>query len=143
MHTWTWVGSYLLECGQHFSGYTTEEASKHLPRQPLIENGCLGRGRASWTLLHPWRMLMHPILCRQPQLQWAHECNYYTMFIKHLFVCFCSTFLYPLFFLKLCFWPLFFSVLGVLEGVIEMSCLGLSTPWSLIIDSLTSYESQQ
>lgn len=101
------------------------------------------RGRASWTLLHPRRMLMHPILCRQPQLQWAHECNYHTMFRKHLFVCFCSTFLYPLFFLKLCFWPLLFSVLRVLEGVIEMSCLGLSTPWSLIIDSLTSYESQQ
>lgn len=93
-----WVGSYLLECGQHFSGYTTEEASKHLPRQPLIDNGCLGRGMASWALLHPWKMLMDPILCRQPQLQRAHECNCYAMFRRHLFVCFCHTFLYPLFF---------------------------------------------
>lgn len=48
------VEGYLLEHGQHISGYTTEESEKVTPppQPPSIVRSPLGRGRVSWALSH-------------------------------------------------------------------------------------------
>lgn len=45
-----------------------------------------GRGRASWPSLHPrWRVdSLVWVLCMEPQLHWAYECNGHATSKRHL-----------------------------------------------------------
>lgn len=136
--TWTWARGYLQESGQ-LTSCTPPNKTSSLFKQLL--DACRSSDRIGTYEPFPPPSgnvtLAHSILFWYLQLLWVYECHHHVKPRSH-----CSRALHPFFSLSSSFWPLSRDVPRVL-GWWWWWCLGMIIQQTLILSTLTSYESLQ